>query len=119
MQSGARVEFKASDSTCSIRVDQFNSGKAYADTSSCPHNIETLHARIQARNAVLQINVSQQQTDIMVLSSTIEVMTREDTGQFVVVRADQKITVTPNAVGRPNALAWDEIWQSMHWREDF
>jgi len=119
MQSGARIEFKASDSTCSIRVDQFNSGKAYADTSSCLHDIETLHARIQARNAVLQINVSQQQTDIMVLSGTIEVMTREDTGQFVVVRADQKITVTPNAIGQPHTLAPDEIWQRMRWREDF
>lgn len=119
MQSGARIEFKASDSTCSIRVDQFNVGKAYADTSSCLHDIETLHARIQARNAVLQINVSQQQTDIMVLSGTIEVMTREDTGQFVVVRADQKITVTPNAIGQPHALAPDEIWQRVRWREDF
>ncbi|MXS82957.1 hypothetical protein [Nitrosomonas oligotropha] len=119
MQSGARIEFKASDSTCSIRVDQFNSGKAYADTSSCLHDIETLHARILARNAVLQINVSQQQTDIMVLSGTIEVMTRVDTGQFVAVRADQKITVTPNAIGQPHALAPDEIWQRMRWREDF
>ncbi|QOJ22570.1 MAG: hypothetical protein HRU78_02030 [Gammaproteobacteria bacterium] len=119
MQSGARIEFKATDSTCSIRVDQFNSGKAYADTSSCLHDIETLHARIQARNAVLQINVSQQQTDIMVLSGTIEVMTREDTGQFVVVRADQKITVTPNTIDQPHALAPDEIWQRMRWREDF
>jgi len=119
MQSGARIEFKASDSTCSIRVDQFNVGKAYADTSSCLHDIETLHARIQARNAVLQINVSQQQTDIMVLSGTIEVMTREDTGQFVVVRADQKITVTPDTIGQPHALAPDEIWQRMRWREDF
>ena len=119
MQSGARIEFKASDSTCSIRVDQFNSGKAYADTSSCLHDIETLHARIQARNAVLQINVSQQQTGIMVLSGTIEVMTRDDTGQFVVVRADQKITVTPNAIGQPHALAPDEIWQRIRWREDF
>ncbi|MDV6342402.1 hypothetical protein R2103_11555 [Nitrosomonas sp. Is24] len=119
MQSGARIEFKASDSTCSIRVDQFNAGKAYADTSSCLHDIETLHARIQARNAVLQISVSQQQTDIMVLSGTIEVMTREDTGQFVVVRADQKITVTPDAIGQPHALAPDEIWQRMRWREDF
>lgn len=119
MQSGARIEFKAPDSTCSIRVDQFNVGKAYADTSSCLHDIETLHARIQARNAVLQINVSQQQTDIMVLSGTIEVMTREDTGQFVVVRADQKITVMPNTIGQPHALAPDEIWQRMRWREDF
>ena len=119
MQSGARIEFKSSDATCSIRVDQFNAGKAYADTSSCLHDIETLHARIQARDAVLQINVSQQQTDIMVLSGTIEVMTREDTGQFVVVRADQKITVTPDAIGQPQALAPDEIWQRMRWREDF
>lgn len=78
------------------------------DTSSCLHDIETLHARTQARNAVLQINVSQQQTDIMVLSGTIEVMTREDAGQFVIARADQKITVTPNAIGQPHALAPDE-----------
>jgi hypothetical protein len=119
MQSGARIEFKASDSTCSIRIDRFNVGQAYADTSSCLHDIETLHARIQAQNAVLQINVSQQQTSIMVLSGTIEVMTREDTGQFVVVRADQKITVTPNAIGQPHALGPDEIWQRMRWREDF
>lgn len=118
IQSGARIEFKTSDSTCSIRIDRFNAGKAYADTSSCLHDIETLHARIQARNAVLQINVSQQQTDIMVLSGTVEVMTREDTGQFVVVRADQKITVTPDAIGQPHALGSDEIWQRMRWRED-
>lgn len=120
MQSGARIEFKASDSTCSMRVDRFNAGNAYADTSSCLHDIETLHARIQAQNAVLQISVSQQQTNIMVLSGTIEVMSREDTGQFVVVRADQKITVTSDAIGKPHALGGpDEIWQRMRWREDF
>lgn len=119
IQSGARIEFKTSDSTCSIRIDRFNAGRAYADTSSCLHDIETLHARIQARNAVLQISVTQQQTDIMVLSGMIEVMTREDTGQFVVVRADQKITVTSNAIGQPHALGPDEIWQRMRWREDF
>ncbi|MBL8498334.1 hypothetical protein ABF87_06150 [Nitrosomonas sp. JL21] len=119
MQSGARIEFKASDSTCLIRIDRFNAGNAYGDTSSCLHDIETLHARIQAKNAVLQISVSQQQTDVMVLSGSIEVMPREDTGQFVVVQADQKITVTPDAVGKPHALGPDEIWQRMRWRGDF
>ena len=119
MQSGTRIEFKASDSACLIRIDRFNVGNAYGDTSSCLHDIETLHARIQAKNAVLQISVSQQQTDIMVLSGTVEVMSLENTGQFVVVQGDQKITVTADAVGKPHALGPDEIWQRMRWREDF
>ncbi|WP_297325085.1 FecR domain-containing protein [Nitrosomonas sp.] len=118
-QSSARIEFKASDSTCLIRVDEFNFGNAYADTSDCQQTIETMHATIQAKDAILHLNVSQHQTEVTVLSGVIKVTLRENTTQSINVRADREIIITHDAIGRSYPVTPDEIWQRIRWRDDF
>ncbi len=118
-QSSARIEFKASDSTCSVRVDEMVFGNAYADTTDCQQIIETLHARIEAKNAILHIHVSQQQTEVTVISGVITVMLREQASQSIDIRADREIIITHDAIGRSYPVTPDEIWQRIRWREDF
>lgn len=118
-QSSARIEFKASDSTCLIRVSEFNFGNAYADTSNCQQTIETMHATIQAKDAILHLNVSQHQTEITVLSGVIKVTLRENTAQSINVRADREIIITHDAIGRSYSVIPNEIWQRIRWRDDF
>ncbi|MBA3755911.1 MAG: hypothetical protein H0X02_06655 [Nitrosomonas sp.] len=118
-QSGARIAFKAFDSACLIRVDELNIGKAYADTSDCQQSIKTIHAIIEAKNAILHINVSQHQTEVMVISGAIEIILRENPTQSTNVKADQAIIITHNAIGRPRSITQDEIWQRILWRDDF
>ena len=118
-QSSARVEFKALDSSCLIRVDRFNVGNAYADTSDCQQAIETLHARIQAKDAILHISVSQHQTEVTVLSGVIKVILLEDATQSIDVRADHGIIITHEIINRPYPVTPDEVWQRIRWRGDF
>lgn len=118
-QSGARIAFKASDSACLIRVDEFNIGRAYTDTSDCQQSIKTIHAMIEAKSAILHINVSQYQTEVMVISGVIEVILREDVTQSIDVRADQEIIITHDTIGRPHPVTADEIWQRIRWRTNF
>ena len=118
-QSGARIAFKASDSACLIRVDELNIGKAYADTSDCQQSIKTTHAMIDAKSAIFHINVSQHQTEIMVISGVIQVILRENTTQSIDVKAEQEIIVTHDAIGHPRRISQDEVWQRIRWRDDF
>ncbi len=118
-QSSTRIEFKAADSSCLIRVDKFNVGNAYADTSDCQQAIETLHARLQAKDAILHISVSQHQMEVMALSGAIKVILLEDATQFIDVRADHGIIVTHEAIGHPYPVTPDETWQRIRWRGDF
>ena len=118
-QSGARIAFKASDSACLIRVDELNIGKAYADTSDCQQSIKTAHAMIEAKSAIFHINVSQHQTEIMVISGVIQVILRENTTQSIDVKAEQEIIITHDAIGRLRRISQDEIWQRIRWRDDF
>ena len=118
-QSGARIAFKASDSACLIRVDEFNIGNAYADTSDCQQSIKTIHAMIEAKSAILHINVSQHQTEVMVISGVVTVILRENVMQSIDVSADQKIVITHDAIGRPYPVTADEIWQCIRWRDGF
>ena len=118
-QSGARIAFKASDSACLIRVDELNIGKAYADTSDCQQSIKTTHAMIDAKSAIFHINVSQHQTEVMVISGVVQVVLRENTKKSIDVKAEQEIIVTHDAIGRPRRISQDEIWQRIRWRDDF
>jgi hypothetical protein len=118
-QSGARIAFKASDSACLIRVDELNVGNAYADTSDCQQSIKTIHALIEAKRAILHINVSQHQTEVIVISGAITVILRENVMRSVDVGADQKIIITHDAIGRPYPVTPDEIWQRIRWRDGF
>lgn len=118
-QSSARIEFKVSDSSCLIRVDEIIAGNAYADTSDCQQNIETLHAKIEAKNAILHIHVSQHQTEITVISGVIKVMLRGNAAQSIDVRSDREIVITQDTIGRPYSIMPDEIWQRIRWRDDF
>lgn len=119
MQSSARIEFKASDAACLIRVDEFNIGNAYVDTSYCQQSIRTRHAMIEAKSAILHIHVSQHQTEVTVISGAIEIILRENPTQSTTVEADQTIIITHNAIGRPRSITTDEIWQRIRWRDDF
>lgn len=118
-QSGARIAFQASDSACLIRVDEFNIGKAYADTSDCQQSIKTAHAMIEAKSAILHIHVSQHQTEVMVISGVVEVILRENATRSIDVKAEQKIIITHDAIGLPRPVTQDEIWRSILWRDDF
>lgn len=118
-QSGARIVFQASDSACLIRVDEFNIGKAYADTSDCQQSIKTAHAMIEAKSAILHINVSQHQTEVMVISGVIKVILRENTTQSLDVKSEHKIIITHDAISRPRPVTQDEIWRRILWRDDF
>lgn len=118
-QSSARIEFNASDSPCLIRVNRFNAGNAYADTSDCQQAMETMHARVQAKDAILHISVSQHQTEVLVLSGAIKVMLLEDATQSIDIRADHGIIVTQDAIGHPYPVTPHEVWQRMRWRGDF
>jgi len=118
-ESSARIEFNASDSSCLLRVDRFNVGNAYADTSDCQQAIETLHARLQAKDAILHISVSQHQTEVLVLSGAIKVILLEDATQSIDVRADHGIIITHEIIGRPYPVTPDEVWQRIRWRGDF
>lgn len=119
LQSGIRIEFKTTDAACLIRVDEFNIGKAFANTSNCQQSIKTIHAMIEAKNAILHIDVSQHQTEIMVISGMVTVISRENVMQSIDVSADQKIVITHDAIGRPYPITPDEIWQRIRWRDDF
>lgn len=118
-QSGIRIAFKASDSACLIRVDELNVGNAYAETSDCQQSIKTIHAMIEAKSAILHINVSQHQTEVMVISGVVTVILRENVMQSIDVNADQKIIITHDAIGRPYPVTPDEIWQRIRWRDGF
>ncbi len=117
--SSARIEFKASDSTCSIRIDEIVFGNAYSDTTDCQQTIETPHARIEAKNAILHIHVLQQQTEVTVISGVIKVMLLENASQSIDVRADREIIITHAAIGRSQSVTPDEIWQRIRWRDNF
>ncbi|MBY0474519.1 MAG: hypothetical protein K2Q13_05565 [Nitrosomonas sp.] len=116
--SSARIEFKASDSTCLIRVDEFNFGNAYTDTSDCKHYIETTHSAIKAQNAILHIHVSEHQTKIIVISGMIKVMLRKNEMQSIDVKEEQKIIITHDAINHPRQVAPSEIWQHASWKEN-
>ena len=118
-QSSARIEFNASDAACLIRVDEFNIGNAYVDTSYCQQSIRTRHTMVEAKSAILHIHVSQHQTEVMVISGAIEIILRENPTQSINVTADQAIIITHNAIGRPRSITQDEIWQRILWRDDF
>ena len=118
-QSGARIAFKVSDSACLIRVDELNIGKAYADTSDCQQSIKTIHAIIEAKSAIFHINVSQHQTEIMVISGVIQIILRENTTRSIDVKAEQEIIITHDAIGRLRRISQDELWQRIRWRDDF
>lgn len=117
-QSGARIELKAPASTCMIRIDELNAGRAFADISGCQQSIGTTHAMIQAGNAILHIHVSQQQTEIMVISGVIKVTLRENPVQSIDIKEDQEIIITHDAIGHPRLITQDEIWQRIRWRDD-
>jgi hypothetical protein len=100
-------------------VDEFNVGKAYADTSDCHQSIRTIHAMIEAKNALLHINVSQFQTEIIVISGVAQVILRENTMHSVDLKSEQELIVTHDAIGRVRPVTQDEIWQRIRWRDDF
>ncbi len=117
--SSARVEFKATDSSCSVRIEAFDFGNAYSDSSDCQHTIETPHARIQAKNAILHINASPSQTEVIVISGVIKIALRNNATQSIDAREDQEVTIMHNAISRPRSLESDEIWQRIAWRDGF
>ncbi len=117
--SSARVEFKATDSSCSVRIEAFDFGNAYSDSSDCQHTIETPHARIHAKNAILHINASSSQTEVTVISGVIKVVLRNNATQSIDAREDQEVTIMHDAISRPRSLEPDEIWQRIAWRDDF
>jgi len=118
-RSGARIRFKASGSSCLIRVDDFKIGNAFTETSDCEQRIETLHAIIYAKNAILHLNVLQHGTKITVISGTISVTSRENPTDSIDVNADHEVTVTLDTVSHPRSITSDEIWQRIRWRDDF
>ncbi|SEG17123.1 hypothetical protein [Nitrosomonas ureae] len=118
-QNGARIQFKASDSSCLIRVDEFKIGNAFTETSECEQRIETLHAIIYAKNAILHLKVSQHETEVTVISGTITVTSRGNPTDSIDINADHEVTVTLDTVSHPRSITSDEIWQRIRWRDDF
>lgn len=118
-QSSARVEFEAAGPVCTIEIDEFNAGNAYADTADCRQQIETPHARIDASNAILHLQVTEHQTKVTVISGTIDVTPLGDTAQSIDVREDREVVVTRDTLGRPYLLTPEEIWQRIRWRDDY
>ena len=118
-QSGARIEFKASEASCLIRVDEFNIGNAYVDTATCQQSIKTPHALIEAKSAILHIQVSQYETEVMVISGMVKVVLRENPMQSIDVKADREIIITHQSIGDPRLMTTEEIWQRIRWREGF
>lgn len=118
-ESSARIEFKSFDSTCIVRIKEFNFGNAYSDSSDCLHIIDTLHATIQAKNAILQIKVASNQTEVTVISGVIKIALRANLTYSIDAREDQEITIVRDAINRPRALEPDEIWRRIAWRDDY
>ena len=118
-QSSARVEFEAAGPVCTIQIDEFNAGNAYADTADCRQQIETPHARIDASNAILHLQVTEHQTKVTVISGTVDVALLGDTAQSIDVREDREVVVTRDTLGRPYLLTPEEIWQRIRWRDDY
>lgn len=118
-QSSARIEFEAAGPVCTIQIDEFNAGNAYADTADCRQQIETPHARIDASNAILHLQVTQHQTKVTVISGTVDVAPLGDTAQSIDIREDREIVITRDTLGRPYLLTPEEIWQRIRWRDDY
>lgn len=118
-QSSARVEFEAAGPVCTIQIDEFNTGNAYADTADCRQQIETPHARIDASSATLHLRVTEHQTKVTVISGTVDVAPLGDTRQSIDVREDREVVVTRDTLGRPYLLTPEEIWQRIRWRDDY
>lgn len=118
-QSSVRVEFEAAGSACTIQIGEFNTGNAYADTADCRQQIETPHARIDASNATLHLQVTEHQTKVTVISGTVDVAPLGDTKQSIDVREDREVVVTRDTLGRPYLLTPEEIWQRIRWRDDY
>ncbi|ALQ50927.1 hypothetical protein [Nitrosomonas ureae] len=118
-RSGARIRLKSSGSSCLIRVDDFKIGNAFTETSDCEQRIETLHAIIHAKNAILHLNVSQHETEVTVISGTISVTSRGNPTDSIDINEDHEVTVTLDTVSPLRSITSDEIWQRIRWRDDF
>lgn len=118
-RSGARIRLKVSGSSCLIRVDDFKIGNVFTETSDCEQRIETLHAIIHAKNAILHLNVSQHETEVTVISGTISVTSRGNPTDSIDINADHEVTVTLDTVSSLRVITSDEIWQRIRWRDDF
>lgn len=118
-QSSARIEFEAAGPVCAIEINEFNAGNAYADTADCRQQIETPHARIDASNAILHLQVTEHQTKVTVIGGTVDVALLGDTTQSIDIREDREIVVRRDTLGRPYLLTPEEIWQRIRWRDDY
>lgn len=122
-QSSARLEFKGDDEddgdTCVINIDRFNRGDAYADTYDCWYHIKTPHALLKAKNAILHIDVTQNETEVVVISGAIKVFTHGDPIQSIDVNSDQEVIISHQMLHRPRSISPDEIWNKISWRAQF
>ncbi|MCE7914866.1 MAG: hypothetical protein DYH15_09360 [Nitrosomonas sp. PRO4] len=118
-ETSVRLEFKPFDSTCIVRIEEFNVGNAYSDSSDCQHIIDTLHATIQAKNAMLHIYVASNQTEVTVISGVIKIALHDNLTYSIDAREDQEITITHDSISRPRLLDPDEIWRRIAWRDDY
>lgn len=121
--SAARVEFKGEDEddgdTCVITIDRFNWGDAYADTYDCWYHIKTPHALLKAKNAILHIDVTSTETEVVVVSGAIKVFTHGDPVQSIDINSDQEVIISHQTIHRPRSISPDEIWKRISWRAQF
>ncbi len=122
-QSAARVEFKGEDEddgdTCVITIDRFNLGDAYVDTYDCWYQIKTPHALLKAKNAILHIDVTSTETEVIVISGAIKVFTHGNPMQSIDINSDQEVIISHQAIHRPRSISPDEIWKKISWRANF
>lgn len=121
--SAARLEFKGEDEddgdTCVITIDRFNWGDAYADTYDCWYHIRTPHALLKAKNAILHIDVTSTETEVVVISGAIKVFTHGDPVQSIDVISDQEVIISHQTIHRPRSISPDEVWKRISWRAQF
>lgn len=123
LHSAARVEFKGDDENdgdeCVITIDRFNWGDAYADTYDCWYHIKTPHALLKAKNAILHIDVTSTETEVIVISGAIKVFTHGEPVQSIDIHSDQEVVISHQTIHRPRSIAPDEIWKKISWRANF
>ena len=67
----------------------------------------------------MHIQVSQYETEVMVISGMVKVVLRENPMQSIDVKADREIIITHQSIGDPRLMTTEEIWQRIRWREGF
>lgn len=117
-RSSARIEFKSGSKDCLVQVNEFYFGNAYVDTADCHYQIDTIHAVIHAKNAIMHVNTLQQQTTVTVLSGVIKIMSQKNPTELIDLNEMREVIVTHEAISRPRLLKPDEIRQRLRWREN-